>query len=189
VLHEQDYDRIRGAMTRHLDNPRVESLIFDYLHFYGNASTVAWSPRWYRTAPRIIRNTIPAWAPKGLFFIVLQNHKRGRYPRAAHTGATVHHYGWVRPENTMKQLKTRIAKHWTDQAPSVNYGAIDAATLRPFTGTHPAAIQGYYEEAAGVFQADPNHQLTRAERKHRRMMCLERWFGWELSKKHYRLVG
>jgi hypothetical protein len=29
--------------------------------------------------------------------------------------------------------------------------------------------------------------LTRRERRHRWMMRLERLFGWELSKKHYRL--
>ncbi len=188
VLHEQDYDRIRGAMERHLADDRVEAMIFDYRHFYGNTATVAWSPRWYRTAPRILRNTIPAWAPKGLFFIVLETHKRGRYPRAVHCGGTVYHYGWVRPEDTMNRLKQRIERHWSDKRPCIDYGAVDPATLRPFTGTHPAAVAGHFPEPDGLFRADPAHVLTRAERKHRLMMRLERACGLELSKKHYRLV-
>ena len=83
-MHEDELPKIRAAMERYLDDPRVEALAFDYLHFYGNANTYAWSPRWYRTEARILRNTIPAWGPEGLFFVVLETHKRGRYPRAAH---------------------------------------------------------------------------------------------------------
>src|SRR5438445_7922121 len=101
VVHEADLPKIRAAMERHLDDPRVEALAFDYLHFYGNANTYAWSPRWYRSEARILRNTIPAWAPKGLFFNVLVDHKHARYPRAAHSGATIYHYGWVRTNDEM----------------------------------------------------------------------------------------
>jgi hypothetical protein len=39
-----------------------------------------------------------------------------------------------------------------------------------------------------LFQADPNHQLTSREKKHRLMMKLEKMFGMQFSKKHYRLV-
>jgi hypothetical protein len=39
-----------------------------------------------------------------------------------------------------------------------------------------------------LFAADPQHQLTPRERKHRWMMKLENWFGLELSKKHYTWV-
>ena len=49
LVHEDDLPKIRAAMERHLNHPRVEALIFDYLHFYGNGHTYAWSPRWYRT--------------------------------------------------------------------------------------------------------------------------------------------
>src|ERR1022692_2475426 len=96
VLHEDDLPKIRAAMEKNLADERVEALAFDYLHFYGNKNTIAWSPGWYRSEVRIIRNTIPAWGPEGLFFIVLDTHKRGRYPRAARTGATIYHYGWLK---------------------------------------------------------------------------------------------
>jgi len=35
IIHEKDLDTIRNSMKRHLDNPEVEALYFDYYHFYG----------------------------------------------------------------------------------------------------------------------------------------------------------
>lgn len=188
LVHEDDLPKIRAAMARHLDNPRVEALIFDYLHFYGNRNTYAWSPRWYRTAPRILRNTIPAWGPKGLFFVVLTGNLGGRYPRAAHAEGRIFHYGYVRTEDQMNLKKQSVGKYWQPDPGTIDYAAVDAATLRPFTGTHPQAIQGWLPPADGLFVADPQHQLTPRERKHRWMMKLENWFGLELSKKHYTRV-
>ena len=88
-------------MDKRLSDERVEALAFDYLHFYGNANTYVWSPGWYRSEVRVIRNTIPAWSSEALFFNVVVGHKKSRYPCAAHTGATIHHYGWVRSETQM----------------------------------------------------------------------------------------
>ena len=189
VIHENDLPKIRGAMEKHLADNRVEALAFDYLHFYGNRNTIAWSPGWYRSEVRIIRNTLPAWSSEALFFNVLTSHKKSRYPRAAHTGATIFHYGWVRSEAQMNLKSASVQKYWDDSPPRlVDYAKIDAATLRPFTGTHPQVIQDWLPAAAGLFRADPNHQLTLREKKHRRMMWLEKMFGVQFSKKHYRLV-
>ncbi len=188
IVHENDLPVIRGAMERYLDDPEVESLVFDYLHFYGNKNTVAWSPRWYRSAPRIIRNSIPVWAPKGLFFLVMKDHKSGRYPKAAHCGATIYHYGWVRPEDQMRLKNQSIVKHWRGRLVEVDYRDIDPQSLRPFTGTHPAVIQDWLPPADGLYTANPGYTLTRRDLKHRWMMKLEALTGTDLTKKHYRLV-
>jgi hypothetical protein len=189
VLHEKDLPVIRASMEKHLNDPRVEALAFDYLHFYGNANTYAWSPRWYRSEVRIIRNTIPAWGPEGLFFVVLDTHKKGRFPRAAHTGATIYHYGWVRSESQMNLKANATHKYWEDkQAAKVDYSQVDPASLRLFTGSHPQTIKNWLPPAEGIFQTDPTHQLTRREKKHRRMLALEKWFGFRFSKKHYHAV-
>ncbi len=66
---------------------------------------------------------------------------------------------------------------------------IDPQVLRPFTGTHPKVIQEWLPAADGLFQADPNHRLTARERKHRLMMRIEKWFGCQFRKKHYKLVA
>jgi hypothetical protein len=189
VVHENDLPKIRAAMEKHLDDPRVEALAFDYLHFYGNANTIAWSPGWYRSEVRILRNTIPAWGPEGLFFVVLDSHKNGRYPRAAHTGATIFHYGWLKTEQQMNTRKQSVAKYWSKNLPTpVAYADIDPQVLRLFSGTHPQAMQNWLAPADGLFPADPEHRLTSREKKHRVMLKLEKWFGFRFNKKHYRLV-
>jgi len=189
VIHEKDLPKIRGAMEKHLNDERVEALAFDYLHFYGNKNTIAWSPAWYRSEVRILRNTIPAWGPKGLFFTVLETQKKARYPRAAHTGATIYHYGWLKTEDQMNMRKAWVSKIWSHTLKSpIVYSDIDPQVLRLFSGTHPQVAQSWLAPADGLFQADPNHKLTSREKKHRFMMKLERWFGVKFNKKHYTLV-
>ncbi len=189
VVHEDDLPKIRAATEKHLGDERVEALAFDYLHFYGNKNTIAWSPAWYRSEVRIIRNTIPAWSSESLFFNVVTSHKQSRYPRAAHTGATIYHYGWVRHEAQMNLKTGATRKYWEDQpAVKVDYAKIDAAVLQPFAGTHPKAVQGWLPAADGIFRADPNHQPTAREKKHRRLLWLEKTLGLRFNKKHYRLI-
>ncbi len=188
LVHENDLPKIQASMEKHLNDERVEALIFDYIHFYGNKNTYAWSPAWYRTAPRILRNTIPAWAPKGLYFLVMKDHKAGRYPRAAHSGGTIYHYGWVRNETQMNLKLSAVEKNWSNQKKTVNYAEIDPQTLHLFKGTHPKPVQEWLPPAEGLFAANPNHQLTRREKKHRFMLRLEAMFGFTFKKKHYTLV-
>jgi hypothetical protein len=189
VVHENDLTKIRAAMEKHLDDERVEALAFDYLHFYGNANTHVWSPGWYRSEVRIIRNTIPAWSSEALFFNVVDGHKKSRYPRAAHTGATIYHYGWLKNDAQLAEKKNNNSKHWGKSASVVDYSEIDPQTLRHFTGIHPKPVQDWLPPATGVFQANPGHRLTSRECKHRVMLALERWLGWRHQKKHYKLVA
>ena len=189
VVHENDLPTIRAAMEKHLDDGRVEALAFDYLHFYGNANTLVWSPGWYRSEVRVIRNTIPAWSSEALFFNVVVGHKKSRYPRAASAGATIYHYGWVRSEAQMNLKSAAVHKYWDDQpAAKVDYSKIDPATLKLFTGTHPKIVQSWLPPAGGLFPTDPNHRLTSREKKHRFMLRLEQWLGIRFDKKHYQLV-
>ncbi len=189
VVHENDLPKIRTAMEKYLHDERVEALAFDYLHFYGNASTYAWSPGWYRSEVRILRNTIPAWSSESLFFNVVVSHKRSRHPRAAHTGATIYHYGWVRSETQMNLKASAVHKYWEDEpAAVVDYRQIDPAALKLFTSTHPKVVQEWLPKAKGIFQVDPGHRPTAREKKHRFMLKLEQWFGFRFNKKHYRLV-
>ena len=134
------------------------------------ATRTPWSGRRAGIAARsaIIRNTIPAWSSEALFFNVVDSHKKSRYPRAAHTGATIYHYGWVRSEAQMNLKSAAVHKYWDDQpAAKVDYSKIDPAALKLFTGTHPKIVQGWLPKADGLFQADPNHQPTSREKKHR----------------------
>ncbi|RLJ17600.1 glycosyltransferase [bacterium endosymbiont of Escarpia laminata] len=189
VLHEQDLETIRATMERYLDDSAVEALIFDYHHFYGSPDWVAISPGWYRRAPRIIRNTIRNYSPDGLFFVVMDKNKQGRYPKAALAGAPIYHYGHVRSAARMREKINQVSRYWGHEPPKFETYAIDPQAVRHFEGSHPVVVRPWLAaEAEKHFAPDPSHQPTRKERKHRLAMKLERWFNVELSKKHYRLV-
>jgi len=189
VLHENDLPIIRASMERHLPDSRVEALVFDYHHFFGSPHWHAISPGWYRRAPRIIRNTIRNWSPDGLFFVVMDGNKRGRYPRAALAGAPIYHYGHVRRIEAMREKNKRVGQYWGHDHPLFNGYQIDPRALAPFTGSHPAIVQDWLtNEAETGYEPDPGYHPTRRELRHRWMMRLEKAFGLELSKKHYRLV-
>ena len=189
VVHENDLPKIRGAMEKYLEDKEVEALAFDYLHFYGNQNTIAWSPGWYRSEVRIIRNTIPVWSSEALYFNVVVDHKTSRYPRAAHTGATMYHYGWVRSEAQMNMKSEAVLKYWQNRpSQAVDYTKVNPASLKLFSGTHPKVVQNWLPKADGIFKADPNYQLNSREKKHDMMLKLEKAFGLKFNKKHYRLV-
>jgi hypothetical protein len=190
LLHEDELPRIRASVDRHHANPQVEALVFDYLHFYGAPNWLAVSPAWYRRECRLIRNTIRSYAPDGQFWVVMDRHKRGREPQAALADAHIYHYGHVRRQDYMQQKMNQVSRYWAGNAPKVDYRRIDPQSLRRFEGTHPALVQPWLAtEAETHFEPDPQHPLTRRERKHRLSMALERLFGWDLSHKHYKLVA
>lgn len=190
VLHEREHPLIVDAMRRHLENPRIEALAFGFHHFYGQPQQVAVSPAWYRREVRIIRNTIRSYAPDGLFWLVMDQHRRGRYPRAAMTGAHIYHYGHVRKVEAMRRKHDQVSRFWDHAPPTFpSYGGIDSQALAAFTGTHPAVMARWLAEEAELdFELDPAYVLTRRERKHRLAVKLEKLFGVDLSKRHFRQV-
>jgi hypothetical protein len=193
VVHEDDLPKIKASMQAYLHDDSVEALVFDYYHFYGNANTYLDSPAWYKTEARIIKNSIRSYAPDGLFWLVLDKNKAGRYPKAAHTQAKIYHYGWVRNEQQMNLKAQKVQTYWhkDNQSASidqVNYREIDATILKLFAGVHPQAIKDWLPEETGLFVANPAHQLTKREKKHRLLMRIEKIFGLNFTKRHYRLI-
>lgn len=198
VLHEQDLERLHRGMQHYLDDHQVEALAFDYFHFYGDTQHLHVSAQAYRKAVRIIRNSLRSIAPDGLYWAVVKdrtwhggrNKRRTRYPRAAALNIPIYHYGNARHQRYVQAKAKAGNQYWTEkQAFSASYAAIDPQQLGPFTGTHPAIMASWIEAHANTdFKPDPEHQLTRRERKHRRLARLERRFGWDLSKRHFKLI-
>ena len=190
ILHEKDVPKLRELLLKHVDNPKVEAVVFDYHHFYGSPNTLAISPGWYRKAPRIIKNTFRSYAGGGLYFVVLHKNKQGRYPYAVPANIHLYHYGDVRQLAKMEEKIQQVSQYWKHKPQKFNtYGNIDPQAIAKFAGTHPKVIQKWLqEEAEQHLEFNPDYKLTSRERRHRWMMRLERLFGWELSKKHYQLV-
>ncbi|MCE9620636.1 MAG: glycosyltransferase [Planctomycetes bacterium] len=187
VVHEKDLPAIRECMQRHLENRQVDAIAFHFHHFFGSAEWESVSPGWYRREPRIIRNTIRTWAPDGLYWVVMDRQRRGRYPRAAVADAAIYHYGFVRSVESMNKKIARVTKYWGSTAAAIKRYETDPMGLARFQGTHPAVIHKWIEEESERgFAPDPDYRITRKERKYRMMMRLERLFGWDLSRRHFK---
>ena len=188
VYHEDDLVKIRKSMETHLNDSNVEALVFDFKHFYGNANSILNSPGWYRSEARIIKNSIRSYAPDGLFWLVLDSNKKGRYPRAKSTGVSCYHYGWVRSEKQMNLKSSKVQKYWGELPVIVDYSQMDQTIIEEFMGTHPEIVRDWLPKDIGLFIADPNYRLSQKQKKHRLMIWLENSFGVSLSKKHFKLV-
>ena len=188
VYHENELEKIKKSMEMHLNDPNVEALVFDFHHFYGNVNSILNSPGWYRPEARIIKNSVRSYAPDGLFWLVLDSNKKGRYPRAKHTGANCYHYGWVRSEEEMNLKSNKVQKYWGRGPVNIDYSQIDQSIIKKFKGTHPKIVKDWLPKDVGLYIADSSYKLTQKQKKHRVMVKLENLFGLELSKKHYKLV-
>jgi len=188
VYHEKDLVQIKKSMEKYLNDSNVEALAFSFNHFYGNANTLLDSPGWYRSEARIIKNSIRSYAPDGLFWLVLDSNKKGRYPRAKIIGASCYHYGWVRSENQMNLKSIKVQKYWGGDPLLIDYSQMDQSILKEFKGLHPEIIKDWLPKDKGLFMTSPSYKLTRKQKKHRLMIKFENFLGLNLSKKHYKLL-
>ena len=188
VYHEKELDKISQSMKMHLNNSKVEALVFDYYHFYGNKNTYLDSPGWYRSEARIIKNSLRSYSPDGLFWLILDGNKKGRYPKAKHTGAHCYHYGWVRSEEQMNLKSQKVQKYWSNHHKKIDYTQKDGSIIKEYFGTHPEVVKDWLPKSNGLFEVDPNYVLSNKEKKHRVINKIERIFGLDLSKKHYKLI-
>jgi hypothetical protein len=188
IYHEKDLKRIKKSMKKNLNNSSVEALVFDFHHFYGNANSILDSPGWYRSEARIIKNSIRSYAPDGLFWLVLDSNKKGRYPRAKKIGVSCYHYGWVRTEEQMNLKSAKIQKYWGERPVKIDYSQIDQSIIKEFQGSHPEIVRDWLPRADGLFKTDPSYKPTLKQKKHQISSKLENIFGVDFSKKHYKLI-
>jgi hypothetical protein len=151
VLHEAEHDTIRSGLRDHLNDPAVLGFTFRYVHFYGDYRSC--NPWFYHRAVRIIRNdgqvescgdAVGFWlkADRGYLQTV---HK----DRVRSSGATIYHYGWVKPPRVLlDKFRYQIARHHGDD-PGLEQARMLAREayefdeydiMKNFTGTHPAVM-------------------------------------------------
>jgi len=188
IYHENDLDYIYSQMKKYNDDLNIEALAVKFIHFYGNAYSYLQSPGWYRSEARIIKSSIRSYAPDGLFWLVLETNKKGRYPNAKLIDAFCYHYGWVRSEEQMNLKSAKVNKYWKGTYKKIDYSQMDQKIIKPFSGTHPKIIQSWIPNEKKLFVADPNYKPTTKQKKHRLMLKIESFFKIELSKRHYKKI-
>ena len=180
AVHEEDHPRLRASLARLHADPRLEGLLFDYVHFYGSFHTVGVSRTWYRREVRAVKNRIgvrswkdaqgfrvwdppPGWdgeRPRSL-----KPGDPARKLRVAESGARVYHYGWVRPPEAQAVKLAEFERLYEGEAARARrlregFRYDVGEKVRPFTGTHPAPMRPVVEAADWAFE--PRRRWLRA---------------------------
>jgi hypothetical protein len=190
VVHEKFHPLIMREMEQRLDQPAVEGLLFNYLHFWGTFDYVGVSRTWYRHEIRVIRNDKRIRSYKDAQGFRINNRKLN----VKHIDAYIYHYGWVRPPETIK-AKIRIFKtlYFTgekleeelNKADIFDYSVIDAVSI--FNGTHPKVMEDLVKRLDWHVQLDESK--IRFNLKDYLLYLFEKNFGYRLFEyKNYRII-
>lgn len=144
VLHESGAALLRQRLDAWEGDARLEGLLVDYVHFYGDFDTVATNRHWYRREVRVVRlggNVCSYGDAQG--FRVGAAYRR---VRARATGARMFHYGWARPPQSRRQKLVASQEVFPEQLDRIAAWAEEETLywtplLRPYTGSHPDVVQ------------------------------------------------
>jgi len=142
VVHEDDLGKLKETMLRCQDDPAVDALRFQWLHFYGSYYRYRVDHGWYQKQDRIIRNNgmIESFGDAYGF-----KRKDGQDLRRQNTGCFVYHYGWVQPREVMAQRRANaagigfvsLAEH--ESGKEYSYGDLNRFPV--YFGTHPQVME------------------------------------------------
>lgn len=149
VLHESDLKQIRSALQAAEAKPEVDGLIFDFLHFYGSYGIIQRSRSTYRREIRAIRKSSGTRSVGDAQSFLKPG---GKKLQVWHSGASVFHYGWVRPPEVMREKTFHMDKLYhgePTQAESLsgqprtgdNYRYKRIWGLSRFHGSHPEVMK------------------------------------------------
>lgn len=157
VVHEKYLSVIRQRCEEFLDDPLVEGLLFQYVHFWGDYQRRQVSHGWYKNEIRIVRNLpdIHSWESAQSFRFIPNfdgksyRQKEGtRKLRVAKAHAFIYHYGWVRPPQLMQRKKKSLdtihkgqqkaEEMYKDSQAGFDYGPL--GKVARFSGAHPAVM-------------------------------------------------
>lgn len=191
VVHEQYLSTIRSEMERYKNDKRVDGLLFNYVHFYGNYNYVGNSRRWYRREIRIIRNNKSIRSYKDAQgFRRTDNSKL----KVKLIDAAIYHYGWVKPPKAQQAKQESFHKMWHDDewmkkniaaAEEFDYSGIDS--LEAFKGAHPKVMQLRIDQVNWQFHFDPSQ--IKLSLKDKLLLFIERRTGWKVGEyRNYELT-
>ena len=190
VFHEKDHTVIRSAMKAYQNNPKIEGLLFHYLHFYGSYNYVADSDVWYPKEIRIIK-----YNPEVYSYKDAQGFRKGdnQKLRVAQIDATVYHYGYVKPPKILQEKFKNSSKFYHDDAwieqtfPGDTFDFLEhVSALKRFESAHPQIIQPRIDRLNWEFDYDIS--MNNPSFKKRFKHFLRKYLGIDLGYKNYILV-
>jgi hypothetical protein len=190
VVHEADLPRIWQAMQKYDKDPRVQGLLFQYIHFYGSYRTIATNRKWYRNEVRIVRKSSSARSHNDAQGFRVNGEKL----LVGRSGGRIFHYGWVKPPKVMG-TKSKLLNRWwhgdkrdndfKDFQYDRQYG------LKLFESSHPAVMREAVESQD--WQFDHRRKLVDWTLKDLNLAAsdlLEKTFNYRIGEyKPYRLIS
>ena len=191
VVHENDLPTIHRAMETYLDQPEVEGLLFNYLHFYGSYRYVGDSRRWYRHEIRVVRNTGNVASYRDAQGFRTRNNRK---LRVKPVDATIFHYGWVKPPEKQREKLSHVWQFWNadaqrervnKEADEFDYANIDSLAL--FADTHPAVMRDRLARMDWDFEFDVRQK--KLSPRYRVLAFIEKLTGWRVGEyRNYRVI-
>lgn len=138
-IHEEDLSSILKGVEEMEKDRRIDGLIFNYMHFYGNVDTYKYTRNLYRREVRLIRNKkgIKSWLDAQGFRNADNTKMKARL-----IPARIFHYGWARAEQVMKKKIKAFDTLYHEKERGVkefqyerNWG------LTKFTKSHPIVMK------------------------------------------------
>lgn len=190
IVHEKYHSSLNLSMKQWKDDPAVDGLLFNYLHFYGSYDFIGDSARWYRNEVRIIRcdKSIRSFRDAQGF------KKNGKLLRVRKANAFIYHYGWVKPPHLQQEKQKYFHSLWHPDewlkkniAASIEFDYSKIDSLSSFSGSHPLVMQQRIAKSNWKFNFDPSKRKLsfKSQLKH----FVEKNTGWRPGEyKNYKLL-
>jgi hypothetical protein len=190
-VHEKYHATIRKEMEDSLNDPKIEGLLFKYLHFYGSYDFYSHSRRWYRREIRIIRNNRSIHSYRDAQGFRLDNRKI----HVKLIDAYIYHYGWVKPPNGIVKKMHNFNQFYhgeqaaQTEAPTYDFDYSNADKLIPFTGTHPSPMLKRIAAANWKLNIDWKAIKKKMPFRRKVLQKIEELTGWRVSEyRNYKTV-
>jgi hypothetical protein len=190
VVHEKFHAVIQREMEKWIDQPDVEGLLFNYLHFWGTYDYLGVGREWYRREIRVIRNNKRIRSYRDAQGFRIDNKKLN----VKHIEAYIYHYGWVRPPEIVKSKMRNFNSFYfsgdkleekSDKLTDFDYSEINA--VRKFNGTHPKVMEDMVSRLNWHVQID--ERKIKYSLKDYFLFWFEKQFGYRLFEyKNYRII-
>jgi hypothetical protein len=192
LVHEKYHPVIRKEMEENLKNPKIEGLLFKYIHFYGSYDYCGDSRRWYRREIRLLKNNKGVRSYRDAQGFRLD----GRKIQVKLIDAYIYHYGWAKPPEGLNNKIRNFNKFYHDDSwmqqhmpETYEFDYSNADRLLPFIGTHPKVMQPRI--AATGWKIDLGSKPLQKDMGLRRKVLqkIEDWTGWRIGEyKNYKIV-
>ena len=141
VIHELDLPTIHDGYIDMTRDKRIDGLVFNYTHFYGNVDIYKYTRNIYRREVRAIRNN------RGILSHMDAQGFRcrdGSKPSAKLIEANIFHYGWARKEEIMSKKVEAFEKlYHQDEKINRSFKYQKVWGMKKFKGTHPQIMTAW----------------------------------------------